>query len=300
MTNAVDIQNVRSIFLSDVHLGTRGCQARLLLDFLCHHNCDHMYLVGDIIDGWRLRAKWAWPKAHDAVVAHVLGQAQAGVQVTYVPGNHDDFLRLSQSTQFAGITVQNRVVHTTADGERYLILHGDQFDVIATRARWLALLGDMAYRAALAANTRINQALGRLGLPYWSFSAWAKHHVKKVVNFISDYEATVAAEAERLKLRGIICGHIHHAAMHDNAGVRYINTGDWVESCTAVVEHFDGRFEIVRWAEVRRRQATADVRSRFFLGQVSRFVLRGLRRPYGFSKRRDHVGQAPAKQRRIP
>lgn len=299
MTNTIDAEKVRSIFLSDVHLGTRGCQAGLLLDFLRHHDCDHMYLVGDIIDGWRLKAKWSWPKAHDAVVAHVLSRAQAGVKVTYVPGNHDDFLRRSHSPQFAGIMVQNRAIHTTINGERYLIIHGDQFDVISTRARWLSLLGDVAYRAMLAANMRINETLSRLGLPYWSFSAWAKHHVKKVVNFISDYEANVAAEAERLKLRGIICGHIHHAAMRDNEGIRYINTGDWVESCTAVVEHFDGRFEIVRWGEIRRGQARAEAQPRFSLRRVGRLVARGCTQPYKSMRRRGDAHHEAAKQRRL-
>ncbi len=287
MIDRIPYERVRAIFISDVHLGTRGCQAALLLDFLRQHHCDQLYLVGDIVDGWRLKSRWSWPRAHDEVVSHVLALAHAGVKVTYVPGNHDDFLRKAQSTQFAGITVRERAVHTTADGDRYLVLHGDQFDVVSTRAKWLALLGDVAYRLLLAANTRINEHLTSAGLPYWSFSAWTKHHVKKIVNVISNYESAVAAEAHRLGLRGIICGHIHHAALTDENDVRYINTGDWVESCTAVVEHLDGRFEVVHWAErhrqAHRRHADArpSLRRRF-----GRLVLQGLRQPYAFIRRR--------------
>lgn len=257
MTASSYSKKVRAIFLSDVHLGTRGCQASLLLDFLHHHKCTQLYLVGDIIDGWHLnktnKTRWVWPKAHEAFISYVLSQVQSGVKVTYVPGNHDEFLRCWGDSKFAGIPIQNRTIHTAANGERYLVIHGDQFDVVLSRARWLALVGDVAYHAILAANTHINLVLSRLGLPYWPLSAWIKCHIKKAVNFISDYEATVAAEAKRLHLRGIICGHIHHAALYDNAGIRYINTGDWVESCTAVVEHFDGRFEIVRWAQQQRQ-----------------------------------------------
>lgn len=287
MTEPTSFQRVRTIFISDVHLGTRGCQAALLLDFLRQHHCDQLYLVGDIVDGWRLKSKWSWPRAHDEVVSHVLGLAHAGVAVTYVPGNHDDFLRQAQSTQFAGIIVRERALHTTAEGERYLVIHGDQFDVISTRAKWLALIGDVAYRLLLAANTRINERLSRAGLPYWSFSAWTKHHVKKVVNIISNYESTVAAEARRLDLRGIICGHIHHAALTDEAGVRYINTGDWVESCTAVVEHLDGHFEVVHWAERRREANRRQMGPRPTLRRrFARMVLQRLHQPYAFIRRR--------------
>lgn len=287
MTDRIPYERVRTIFISDVHLGTRGCQASLLLDFLRQHHCEHLYLVGDIVDGWRLKSKWAWPRAHDEVVSHVLGLAHAGVKVTYVPGNHDDFLRKAQSTQFAGITVRDRAVHTTADGERYLVLHGDQFDVVSTRARWLALLGDVAYRLLLAANTRINERLTRAGLPYWSFSAWTKHHVKKIVNVISNYESNVASEAHRLGLRGIICGHIHHAALTDDNGVRYINTGDWVESCTAVVEHLDGQFEVVHWAKRHREAKRAEIHARpaTLRRRFARLLLQGLVQPFTLIRR---------------
>ena len=248
---------VRALFVSDVHLGTRGCQAELLLDFLNHYQAEQIYLVGDIIDGWRLKARWYWPRSHDEVVATILAKARAGARVLYLTGNHDAFLRAWLGTCFAGIELLDDAVHQAADGQRYLVLHGDRFDLVATHARWLALCGDFAYRAALAANRSLNQARRRCGLPYWSLSAWAKLKVKMAVNFISDFESEIAAEARRLDVQGVICGHIHHAAMHDGFGVRYINTGDWVESCTAVVEHFDCRFEIVRWAEVLRRRSAA-------------------------------------------
>ncbi|MDA8364163.1 MAG: UDP-2,3-diacylglucosamine diphosphatase [Gammaproteobacteria bacterium] len=244
---------VRTLLLSDVHLGTRGCQAELLLDFLRHCECEQIYLVGDIVDGWRLKSHWYWPRSHDAVVAYVLAKAREGVQVRYIPGNHDAFLRDSADTWFGGVEILKEAIHETANGRRYLVLHGDRFDLVATYTPWLARMGDIAYRALLAANIPLNRARRRRGLPFWSLSAWTKLKVKEAVNFISDYETRIAAEARRQGVRGVICGHIHHAAMHDNQGVLYINTGDWVESCTAVVEHFDGHFEIVRWPEIRGR-----------------------------------------------
>lgn len=238
------------MFVSDVHLGTRGCQAELLLDFLNQYRADQIYLVGDIIDGWRLKSRWYWPPSHDEVVATILAKVRTGTRVVYIPGNHDAFLRAWLGTSLAGIELVDEAIYEAADGRRYLVLHGDRFDLVATHARWLALLGDAAYRAALAVNAWLNRVRRRRGLPYWPLSAWAKLKVKEVVNFIGNFESLVAAEALRLDVQGVICGHIHHATMHDGFGVRYINTGDWVESCSAVVEHFDGRFEIVRWPEV--------------------------------------------------
>lgn len=246
--------NVRALFVSDVHLGTRGCQAELLLDFLNQYEADQVYLVGDIIDGWRLKSRWYWPPSHDEVVATILGKVQAGTRVVYIPGNHDAFLRTWLGTSWGGIEFIGEAIHEAVDGRRYLVLHGDRFDLVASHARWLALLGDAAYRAALVVNAWLNQARRRYGLPYWPLSAWAKLKVKKVVSFIGDFEATVVAEARRLGVQGIVCGHIHHATMRDGFGVRYINIGDWVESCSAVVEHFDGRFEIVRWPRARHDQ----------------------------------------------
>ncbi len=249
---ATQTMKVRSVFVSDVHLGTRGCQAELLLDFLRQCHCEHLYLLGDIVDGWRLRARWYWPSSHDAVVSCVLARARDGVRVHYLPGNHDAFLRASAGASFGGVEIVGETIHEAADGLRYLLLHGDRFDRVATHTPWLAHVGDVAYRALLAASVALNRLRRRRGLAFWSLSAWAKLKVKEAVNFISYYEARIADEARSRGVHGVLCGHIHHAAMRDQDGVRYINTGDWVESCTAVVEHFDGSFEIVRWPQMSR------------------------------------------------
>ena len=240
-------RRVRSLFLSDIHLGTRGCRAELLLDFLRYHDADTIYLVGDIIDGWRLRKSWYWPQTHNDVVQKLLRKGRKGTRIIYVPGNHDEFLRDFLGTHFGGVEVHEDFIHETPDGRRYLVIHGDQFDVVVRRAKWLAHLGDWSYRVALGANTVLNTARRRLGLTYWSLSAWAKLKVKNAVNFIGDFEETLVGEAARRKAEGVVCGHIHHAADHCRFGLHYINTGDWVESCTAIAENYDGTFEIIRW-----------------------------------------------------
>ncbi|HXW26353.1 MAG TPA: UDP-2,3-diacylglucosamine diphosphatase [Xanthobacteraceae bacterium] len=237
----------RALFLSDVHLGTRGCQAQRLLDFLRVHDADTIYLVGDIVDGWQMRGGWHWPQAHNDVVQKLLRKARKGSRVIYVPGNHDEFLRDYYGTQFGGIEIVETAIHVGADGRRYLVIHGDHFDMIVKHARWLALLGDHAYRLALVANTVFNAVRRRLGLTYWSLSQWAKLKVKNAVSYIGEFEKTLAAEAHRHAVDGVICGHIHHAAIHDRFNVRYVNCGDWVESCTAVAERADGGFEILTW-----------------------------------------------------
>jgi UDP-2,3-diacylglucosamine pyrophosphatase LpxH len=237
----------RALFLSDVHLGTRGCQAQRLLDFLRLHDAETIYLVGDIVDGWQLRGGWYWPQAHNDVVQKLLRKARKGSRVIYVPGNHDEFLRDYYGTHFGGIEIVETAIHVGADGRRYLVIHGDHFDMIVKHARWLALLGDHAYRLALVANTLFNAVRRRLGLTYWSLSQWAKLKVKNAVSYIGEFERTLAAEARRHAVDGIVCGHIHHAAIHERFAVRYVNCGDWVESCTAVAEHADGEFEILTW-----------------------------------------------------
>jgi len=236
------------LFLSDVHLGTKGCQAELFLDFLRVHDAETIYLVGDIIDGWRLKRSWYWPQHHNDVVQKLLRKARKGSRIVYIPGNHDEWLRDYYGTHFGGIEVMQNAVHTAADGQRYLIIHGDEFDVVVANAKWLAFLGDWAYVSALFVNTYVNRVRRTLGFSYWSLSAYLKLKVKNAVNYIGKFEQVLSEEAQRHKVDGVICGHIHHAAMHHDFGVRYINTGDWVESCTAVVEHSDGRLEIVRWA----------------------------------------------------
>jgi UDP-2,3-diacylglucosamine pyrophosphatase LpxH len=245
-------QRVRTLFLSDVHLGTRGCQADKLLDLLRRFEADTIYLVGDIVDGWQLKSAWYWPQLHNDVVQKLLRQARKGVRLFYIPGNHDEFLRDYYGTHFGGIEVLEDTIHVAADGKRYLVVHGDLFDLIIRYARWLALLGSNAYDLAIWVNTYFNRIRRIFGLPYWSLSKWAKLKVKNAITFIGEYERTLTAEARRRgAIDGVICGHIHHAVIRDDLGLRYINCGDWVESCTAVVEDFNGRFEIVRWTELQ-------------------------------------------------
>ena len=246
----------RTLFISDVHLGARGCQADRLLDFIRLVDADTIYLVGDIVDGWALRSTWYWPQAHNNVVQKFLRKARKGARIIYIPGNHDEFLRDYYGTHFGGVEVAESVIHIAADGRRYLVTHGDLFDIVIRHARWLAYLGDKAYDAAIAANTIFNKVRRGLGLRYWSLSQWAKYKVKNAVNFIGEFEKTLAAEASRHGLDGVICGHIHHAAAHDKFGFTYINCGDWVESCTAVGETFDGRFEIINWADLEPQVET--------------------------------------------
>jgi UDP-2,3-diacylglucosamine pyrophosphatase LpxH len=240
----------RSIFISDTHLGTRGCRGDFLADFLRHSKCENLFLVGDILDGWRLRRSWYWDDAHDDVLRLILRHARSGTQVTYIPGNHDEMFRawLPAGVDVSGIRLCKDAEHVTADGKRFLIMHGDEFDNIIRYAKFLALLGDWAYAAALVVNRWFNTFRRRLGLPYWSLSAWLKRQVKEAVKAIDRFESAVAAEARSRGFDGVVCGHIHHAEIRDVDGILYMNDGDWVESCTALVEHFDGRMELVHWA----------------------------------------------------
>jgi UDP-2,3-diacylglucosamine pyrophosphatase LpxH len=238
-------KHYRAIFISDLHLGTPGCQAEALLEFLKTHTCDTLFLVGDIIDGWQLRRKWYWPQAHNDVVQKLLRKARKGCRVVFVPGNHDEFARDFLGHSFGGIEVLEHAVHTTATGQKLWVIHGDYFDGVIQFAKWLAYLGDTLYEMALKANRHLNNMRGRLGLPYWSLSAYLKLKVKKAVNFISDFEVAVAREAKKRGYDGVVCGHIHHAEIREIEGVLYCNDGDWVESLSAMVEHSDGRLEIL-------------------------------------------------------
>ena len=252
------VTRYRTIFMSDLHLGTRGCQAELMLDFLRVHDADTIYLVGDIVDGWRLKSGWYWPQAHNDVIQKLLRKVRRGARMIFVPGNHDEFGRQFLGLTFGGIEIVGDTTHTTADGRRFLVIHGDQFDVIVRHARWLAFFGDWAYETALFVNTHFNRLRRLLGFDYWSFSAWAKLKVKNAVNFIGSFERELAAEARRRGADGVICGHIHHAAIREIEGIAYVNTGDFVEPCSVVVEHDDGRLEILLWADLsaRAREAT--------------------------------------------
>jgi UDP-2,3-diacylglucosamine pyrophosphatase LpxH len=247
-------RHVRSLFISDVHLGTRGCQADKLLSFLRVYDADTIYLVGDIVDGWALKSTWYWPQAHNDVAQKLLRKSRKGSRMIYIPGNHDEFLRDYLGTHFGGIDVVEDAIHVGANGKRYLVVHGDLFDVVIRHARWLALLGDKAYDAAIWLNTLFNRVRRACGMTYWSLSQWAKFKVKNAVSFVGEYEHTLAAEARRHGVDGVICGHIHHASIHNDFGLAYLNCGDWVESCTAIAEHFDGRFEIITWVDVDSRE----------------------------------------------
>lgn len=246
------VNRYRTIWLSDIHLGTPGCKAEFLVDFLKRNECEKLYLVGDIIDGWKLKSGWFWPQEHTNVVRKVLTKAKRGTKVTYVTGNHDEFLRkfVDYRLEIGNIHLVNEAVHETADGRRLLILHGDFFDVITRYHRWLALAGDMAYETLMHSNYWFNRVRGLFGMRYWSLSAYAKNKVKNAVNIVSNFEEAVARECKRRGLDGVICGHIHHAEIRNINGVTYHNCGDWVESCTALAEDFNGKLSIVRWVAI--------------------------------------------------
>jgi UDP-2,3-diacylglucosamine pyrophosphatase LpxH len=239
----------RTIFLSDIHLGTKGCQADLLLSFLKEHSCDRLYLVGDIIDGWRLKSSFHWPQAHTNVLRRFLTAAKRGTEVVYITGNHDEFLRKYSDAELGNITLIDENVHTTADGRELLVIHGDQYDVVTRYHRWLAFLGDIGYNALLRINRHFNHWRARFGYGYWSLSAWVKHRVKRAVNYISDFEEAVTHHCRQRGYQGVVCGHIHHAEVRDFDGIQYLNCGDWVESCTALAEDENGQFHLLRWAE---------------------------------------------------
>lgn len=256
MSKEDDGRRVRTLFLSDLHLGTRDCQAELLLDFLRRVDADVIYLVGDIVDGWKLKSGWYWPQSHNDVVQKLLRKVRKGARLIYVPGNHDEFLRDYVGGAFGGIEICERAIHETADGRRLLVMHGDEFDLVVKHARWLAFLGDGAYSTALFLNTYLNIVRRRMGLTYWSLSAWAKGKVKNAVSFISRFEEFLVAEARQHGADGVVCGHIHHATIREIQGISYLNTGDWVESCTAIIEDYDGRLELIRWIEERSGSAS--------------------------------------------
>jgi len=237
----------RAIFISDLHLGTPGCQADALLDFLKEHSSDYLYLVGDIIDGWQLRRRWYWPQAHNDVIQKLLRKARKGTQVIYIPGNHDEFARHFLDHHFGGIEVVDQAVHRTIDGRQLWVIHGDYFDAVVQQAKWLAYVGDYLYEFTLKLNRYLNNMRGRLGLPYWSLSAYLKQKVKKALNYVTDFENAVANEAAKHGYQGVVCGHIHRAEIRDVNGVLYCNDGDWVESRSALVENEQGELSLLYW-----------------------------------------------------
>lgn len=242
-------RRLRAVFISDIHLGTAGCQAQALLEFLKAYPSDYLYLVGDIVDGWQLRRRWYWPQSHNDVVQKLLRRARKGCKVVFIPGNHDEFARGFLVHEFGGIEVRADAVHTTADGKRLWVTHGDHFDGVVQCAKWLAYVGDNLYEFTLKLNRYLNRLRARLGLPYWSLSAYLKHKVKKALNYVMDFERAVAREARTRGHNGVVCGHIHRPEMRTIDEVLYCNDGDWVESRSALVEHGDGRLELVYWSE---------------------------------------------------
>jgi UDP-2,3-diacylglucosamine pyrophosphatase LpxH len=248
-------QKFRTVWISDIHLGTRGCNATLLIDFLASVECETLYLVGDIIDGWRLKKGWYWPDAHNEVVRRILKIAHRGTRVVYVVGNHDAMLRDYAGMSFGGIEICEDAIHDCLDGRRLLVTHGDAYDGIVLFARWLAILGDAAYTWLLRANVVFNRARSMLGMPYWSLSAYLKHRVKNAVQFIGRFEDAVVQEAQKLGVDGAVCGHIHSAEIRKIGDFTYYNDGDWVESCTALIEDRTGEFSILDWALIVRQNA---------------------------------------------
>jgi UDP-2,3-diacylglucosamine pyrophosphatase LpxH len=238
----------RTIFLSDIHLGTKGCQSEVLLHFLKHHTCDRLYLVGDIVDGWRMKSSIYWPQAHSDVLRRFLTLCKRGTRLIYVTGNHDEFLRKYSDLVIGNLEVVDEAVHITADDRRLLVVHGDEFDVVTRYHRWVAFLGDIGYTLLLGLNRYFNALRSRLGYGYWSLSAWIKHRVKRAVSFISEFEDAIAHQCRKRGFDGVVCGHIHHAEIRDLDGTTYMNCGDWVESCTALVEDEHGRFHILDWS----------------------------------------------------
>jgi UDP-2,3-diacylglucosamine pyrophosphatase LpxH len=237
------------VFISDVHLGFKGCRAEFLLDFLRRIECEQIYLVGDIIDLWSLQRSFFWPQAHNDVIRTILGKAKHGTRVVYIPGNHDRTFRDHDGLTLGHVEIRKEVIHEGADGRRFLVLHGDEFDSIVRASPMLESLGNRAYSAALRLNRYVNAIRQPLGYPYWSVAAFLKHRVKNAVKYIANFERAVATEARRRGVDGVICGHIHRAEMTDIDGISYCNDGDWVESCTALVEDFQGRLSLLRWTE---------------------------------------------------
>ncbi|MDX5446342.1 MAG: UDP-2,3-diacylglucosamine diphosphatase [Zoogloeaceae bacterium] len=241
---------VRAIFISDVHLGTRACQADRLLAFLREYEAEHVYLLGDIVDFWAMNRSIQWAPSHNTVVQKVLRKARHGAEVVFIPGNHDEALREYVGVSFGDIRVESEWVHVTADGRKYWLIHGDEYDQVTRHHRWVAVLGDVAYNALVRINlfiSRLRRLFRRPG--YWSLAGYAKQKVKKAANFIFDFEDAIAHAARQRGMDGVICGHIHWPADREVGGVRYLNCGDWVDTCSGIVEHLDGRIEVVRWGD---------------------------------------------------
>ncbi len=251
----------RTVFISDVHLGFRGARTDELAAFLKNLSCERLYLVGDIIDLWALRSRWYWPIMHNQVVRRILKLAKRGTHVVYIPGNHDDALRQYVGIDLGGVRLAHQAVHRTADGKSLLVTHGDEYDLVVQHSRFLSVLGGWAYERLVRLNRAVNAVRGLFGLRRWSFSQAVKLKVKSACTFVSNFEAHLESEARRRGLDGVVCGHIHQPALRAGAGeasdgLIYANCGDWIERATALVEHADGRLEVV---DVERLLADAGI-----------------------------------------
>jgi UDP-2,3-diacylglucosamine pyrophosphatase LpxH len=255
------VTRLRSVFVSDVHLGSKGCRADLLLDFLESVDSEYLFLVGDIVDFWALRRNFHWPQAHGDVLRTVLAKARAGTRVIYIPGNHDADLREFCGSVFGNVSIHRDFVHRTADGRQLLVIHGDDFDTMVQCSPWLAKLGSKAYDTSLRLNRYVNAVRRRFGYPYWSLASYLKQRVGNAMRYIAGFEQAAAGAARRLGVDGVVCGHIHRAGIRDIGGIQYCNDGDWVESCSALVEDMNGRLALWAWPEASERSvANAAVR----------------------------------------
>ena len=244
---------VRTAFISDIHLGFKGCSAELLQDFLHRVDMDTLFLVGDIIDVWSMQKSMFWPQSHNNVLRTILGKAKRGTKVIFVPGNHDEVFRDFDGAVFGNLEIHREYIHCAADGRRMLVLHGDEFDSVVKCSPWLAKLGSNIYDILLAANPYINWFRRKLDLPQWSLSMYLKHKAKKAVQYIGSFEEAVASAARKRGVQTVVCGHIHHAEMRDIDGVLYCNDGDWVESCTSLVEDMNGQLRLIDWPKLREQ-----------------------------------------------
>jgi UDP-2,3-diacylglucosamine pyrophosphatase LpxH len=241
------MKKYKAVFISDLHLGTQMSQASKVLDFLKTFECEHLYIVGDFIDGWALSRKMYWPQHHNDVIQKILRKARKDISVTYIPGNHDEFMRAFVDHSFGNVSILRNDIYNSVDGKKYIVMHGDEFDAVVNNMKWLSHLGSWAYDISISFNVLVAKIRSWFGLPYWSLSAWLKYKVKEAVNFIGNYEQNLSDYAKSKGANGIICGHIHHANIRNIGDVLYMNCGDWVESCTALVERLDGKWEIIRW-----------------------------------------------------
>jgi UDP-2,3-diacylglucosamine pyrophosphatase LpxH len=239
----------RSIWISDVHLGTRHAQVDKLLAFLRDTECSHLYIVGDFIDGWMLRRKWHWSENYNVLIQKLLRKNRKKTRVTLITGNHDEFLEKFLGMSFGAVELVERAVHTTADGKQFLVIHGHQFDGLSHFNRLLDRVGTVLYDRILDMNAWINRARRSMGFGYWSFASYIKLKAKAAVKYVTDYEDAMIQFARKSGMAGVICGHIHRPEIRDLGDVFYMNCGDWVENCTALAEDFEGKFTLIKFHE---------------------------------------------------